>query len=256
MKHLLIIIALFFSCFAADPWSGKCVGVSDGDTISVMNGTTSVKIRIHGVDCPEAHQDFGNKAKQFTSSLCFGEAVTVTPSDTDRYGRTVGKVTVGEKDVGTELLKAGLAWHYIQYDKSPEYAAAEATAKERKFGLWSMPNPVPPWNFRRSGGDLKPTSSDVYVTKSGSKYHVSGCRYLSKNAIPIALAAARDGYSPCSACIEQAVESRKVQAVTKEATVKPGDQPAVDGGRCQATTKKGEQCKRAAEPGRSYCWQH
>lgn len=29
-----------------------------------------------------------------------------------------------------------------------------------------------------------------------------------------------------------------------------------DSGRCQATTKKGTQCKRAAKPGSMYCWQH
>jgi hypothetical protein len=27
-------------------------------------------------------------------------------------------------------------------------------------------------------------------------------------------------------------------------------------GRCQAKTQKGIQCKRNAEPGRIYCWQH
>jgi hypothetical protein len=28
------------------------------------------------------------------------------------------------------------------------------------------------------------------------------------------------------------------------------------GGRCQATTRKGTQCKRSAKSGSSYCWQH
>jgi hypothetical protein len=28
------------------------------------------------------------------------------------------------------------------------------------------------------------------------------------------------------------------------------------GGRCQATTRKGSQCKRSAKSGSSYCWQH
>lgn len=30
----------------------------------------------------------------------------------------------------------------------------------------------------------------------------------------------------------------------------------IDGGRCQATTKKGTQCKRNAAEGSDYCWQH
>lgn len=32
--------------------------------------------------------------------------------------------------------------------------------------------------------------------------------------------------------------------------------PSSDNGRCQATTKKGVQCKRSASAGSSYCWQH
>jgi len=48
------------------------------------------RIRLHGIDCPEKRQAFGNRAKQFTSKLVFGETVTVQPVDRDRYGRTVG----------------------------------------------------------------------------------------------------------------------------------------------------------------------
>lgn len=40
----------------------------------------------------------------------------------------------------------------------------------------------------------------VYITKTGSKYHSAGCRYLSKSSIPISLSDAKDSYSPCSVC--------------------------------------------------------
>lgn len=40
----------------------------------------------------------------------------------------------------------------------------------------------------------------VYVTKSGNKYHLAGCRYLSKSATPLALSDAAIRYSPCSVC--------------------------------------------------------
>ncbi|MGE5585802.1 MAG: stalk domain-containing protein [Bacillota bacterium] len=41
----------------------------------------------------------------------------------------------------------------------------------------------------------------VYITKTGSKYHRLGCRYLSKSCIPISLEDAKArGYSPCSVC--------------------------------------------------------
>ncbi|WP_422930859.1 thermonuclease family protein [Singulisphaera sp. PoT] len=48
-----------------------------------------VKIRLQEVDSPETGQDFGSRAKQAASDLAFGQAVTILPRDTDRYGRTV-----------------------------------------------------------------------------------------------------------------------------------------------------------------------
>ncbi len=58
-------------------WSGKCVGVLDGDTILVMQGREETKIRLYGIDCPEMGQDFGAKARRFTGKMAFGKTVTV-----------------------------------------------------------------------------------------------------------------------------------------------------------------------------------
>jgi len=44
-------------------------------------------------------------------------------------------------------------------------------------------------------------NTTVYVTKTGSKYHTAGCRYLKKSKIETTLGAALDsGYEPCSVC--------------------------------------------------------
>ena len=41
----------------------------------------------------------------------------------------------------------------------------------------------------------------VYITKTGSKYHRAGCRYLSKSSIPISLDDAKAaGYEPWGVC--------------------------------------------------------
>jgi hypothetical protein len=37
----------------------------------------------------------------------------------------------------------------------------------------------------------------VYITRTGSKYHSDGCRYLSRSCIPISLSEAKaEGYEP------------------------------------------------------------
>ncbi len=43
-------------------------------------------------------------------------------------------------------------------------------------------------------------SITVYITRTGSKYHRNGCRYLSKSKIPITLSDAKQHYGPCSVC--------------------------------------------------------
>jgi endonuclease YncB( thermonuclease family) len=152
-KLLPIIVFLLISTVALSQSiiTGKVVGIADGDTFAILTeGNKQVKIRFYGIDCPESGQDFGNKAKQFTSSLAFSKTVSIQTKDIDRYGRTIGIVTLPDSTIlNEELLKAGLAWHYKYYDKSEKYAALENAAKAKKVGIWSMINQIAPWEFRR-----------------------------------------------------------------------------------------------------------
>src|SRR5690606_29973366 len=77
--------------------SAKVIGVSDGDTITVLlEGNVQKKLRLAEVDCPESGQAFGKNAKQFTSDEVFGKEITFVQTDTDRYGRTIAKVYYDE----------------------------------------------------------------------------------------------------------------------------------------------------------------
>jgi endonuclease YncB( thermonuclease family) len=85
-----------------------------------------VKIRLHGIDCPEGGQAFGRKAKQFTSSQCYGKIIQYREVDTDRYGRTVATVYLDDgRELNLEILKAGYAWHYKRYSDRQDYTDAE-----------------------------------------------------------------------------------------------------------------------------------
>ena len=108
---LLIILSLAMGCEADD--TGKVVGVSDGDTLTVLNDRTPVKIRLHGIDAPETGQDFGSRAKQAASDLAFGKAVTWRTHDIDRYGRTVAEVILPDgRSLNREMVGQGAAWWY------------------------------------------------------------------------------------------------------------------------------------------------
>lgn len=129
---------------------GKVVRISDGDTVTVLMNNQQYKIRLNGIDAPEHSQPFGSKSREYLRDMINQKTVTVTVQGKDRYGRYLGVISTPEiKDVNAEMLKAGCAWHYKQYNKSPNYASYETSAKASKKGLWSEPNPTPPWVFRR-----------------------------------------------------------------------------------------------------------
>jgi micrococcal nuclease len=138
---------------AAEPtFSGEVVRVSDGDTISVMHNQMPEKIRLNGIDAPEKNQAFGMKAKQYASSLCFGKAVTVLTHGHDRYGRTIGDITLPDgRNLNVEMVKAGMAWWYFKYaPNDTNLAHLEQDARKKRFGLWQDPHPIAPWDWRHS----------------------------------------------------------------------------------------------------------
>jgi micrococcal nuclease len=148
---LIVVFLLNLPCLSW-AWSGKVVGVADGDTITVLRDKEKVKIRLYGIDTPERGQAFSKKAKQFTSKLVYGKVVEVHRMDTDRYGRTVALVSVDKQLLNKELVKAGLAWVYDRYCSEPiceSWRIFQLRARMDKRGLWSDPERIPPWEFRR-----------------------------------------------------------------------------------------------------------
>ncbi|HEX7723882.1 MAG TPA: thermonuclease family protein [Pyrinomonadaceae bacterium] len=136
--------------------TGRVVRIADGDTVTVLDGTnTQHRIRLQGIDAPESHQAFGTKSKKNLSDMIFDKDVTVVYDKTDQYGRLVGKILLNGKDVNLEQVKAGMAWHYKEYEReqSPEdrelYARAEEEARSSRRGLWDDANPTEPGEFRR-----------------------------------------------------------------------------------------------------------
>jgi micrococcal nuclease len=150
LRHCFIIFVLcFFQC-EQPHYAGKVVGISDGDTFTMLNKNhTQLRIRLYGIDAPEKRQPFGKDAKKFLSDLIFEKNVSVQEIETDRYGRTIAIVKLGDRIINEEILKAGLAWHYTQYDDNPLWDALEASAQVKRKGLWAQDHPTAPWHFRK-----------------------------------------------------------------------------------------------------------
>ena len=134
---------------SARPLSGTVVAVHDGDTISVRALDATTRVRLYGIDCPEYRQPFSARARQFTSTMVFKREVTVRPEGTDQYDRLLGRVFVDGVELNEALVRNGLAWHYEIRVSDRALAEAERYARAAKVGIWSQPNPVPPWQWRR-----------------------------------------------------------------------------------------------------------
>jgi len=160
IRKILAAVLFALSCQVAlaNELQGRIVGVSDGDTITVLDAKNQQhKVRLAGIDAPEKSQAFGQASKKQLSELVFGKAVVVEWQKLDRYGRVVGKVLLDGFDVCLEQIRKGMAWHYKKYagDQSAgdrqTYAAIEAEAREARLGLWIDESPEPPWDYRHRG---------------------------------------------------------------------------------------------------------
>lgn len=220
MRKIIVLILLFAVCMLSGAaWSetsiGKCVRVYEGDTIAVIRDDEEIDVRFDAVDCPEKTQEFFEESTRFTSNLLLGHEVLLDIKNQDRYGRYIARVKIGYRDVSLELVKAGMAWHFKRFSNDEKLAAAEEEARAKKIGIWSLANPIPPWDFRQAffnrmmppynvSEDLpseKNKNPMVFINKTGECYHRESCPTLKDGKASIMLdEAIQHGYLPCRTC--------------------------------------------------------
>jgi len=84
--------------------TGKVTRVPDGDTIKIKGGPW---VRLEGVMAPEKNRRGFDHAKGILINLVKNKTVHYKPVATDRYGRTVATVKVGQKVVNAVMKRAG-----------------------------------------------------------------------------------------------------------------------------------------------------
>jgi endonuclease YncB( thermonuclease family) len=155
----LIAAAILSSHVAAAEWiiRGRVIGIADGDTLTVLDGEDAQhRIRVAGIDAPERKQPFGTASKETLSRLIFDRRVEARCHKRDRFGRDVCNVYEGLRDIGLEQVRAGMAWHFKEYQHEQSsaerqtYAAAEDAARAARRGLWSEPHAMPPREWRKA----------------------------------------------------------------------------------------------------------
>lgn len=170
--YFLLFIFLFFpfkhiSAQESEIITGRVVAVYDGDTVTVLTPLKEeIKIRLAEIDAPEKNQPFGQKSKQMLSDLVFDKEVIVLKQDTDRYGRTVGKIFI---NANHRMVEQGGAWAYRQYLEDVNLLNVEQQARENQTGLWALQTDqvIPPWEWRKGARDKAEQKKSASVIVPG-----------------------------------------------------------------------------------------
>ena len=175
----LLIIAITTSCNTNEETLYKVIKVKDGDTIELLSPDhQNITVRLAEIDCPEKSQAYGQAAKKFTASLCFGKMVKMIGSQQDQYGRTVAKIELGDgRTLNYELVKNGYAWQYRAYSKDMALALMEQHAREQHLGLWQDANPTPPWSYRKEEKQHRTDTGGVGFKKLKRHYKKRRAKY-------------------------------------------------------------------------------
>ncbi len=139
--------------------SGKIIGVSSGDTLTILVEATPTVVRLAGVDAPELDQPYGNHAKRILTSRFAGKVATVAVDSRDKNGVAIGEIKVGKQNIGLQMLRAGMAWHHRDEKDTTQLAKAEAAARKSKRGLWRDASAIAPWRWRDKSAE--PETNEV-----------------------------------------------------------------------------------------------
>jgi len=227
-------------CRAVEPpTQGKLESVADGDTIRVIADGESYRVRLIGVDSPEAYPSerldkdsersgkdtealiaLGKRSTEFTRALLPKSALVRLEYDPanaaqghrDKYKRLLAYVWTASEEgkpllVNAEIIRQGFGNAMTQYPYDRErqelLLKLQREAKEAKRGLWGDEG-------KPAAQTPAPAEKSVLVgSKLSKKYHRPECRWAQKigadNRVEFkdAAEAKAAGYSPCKVCKPQ-----------------------------------------------------
>lgn len=191
MRHtpavVLCLLALLTSPAACtrvadNKFTGRVIGISDGETIRVLVNKQQLTVRLHGIDAPEAKQSFGNRSRLALAEMILGRDVVVKDTSYDRYERTLGTIMLGSSNINARMIEDGWAWHYKTFSNDKQLAELEKKAQKAKRGLWADADPLPPWEFRarekKANGE---PSFNFWLNTSSNVRHNENCEHFKKS---------------------------------------------------------------------------
>jgi micrococcal nuclease len=159
MRLIVSLFISFLSSFSIAyakvdeaPVSVRVTKVIDGDTFDVTFKDSTFRVRLFGIDAPERGQEFYAESKETLAELTLSKQVELLIKGKDKYGRTIATIVRNSDtlNVNREMVKRGMAWHFVQYSDDLELAKLQSDAQQHERGLWSLYHYTAPWDFRKN----------------------------------------------------------------------------------------------------------
>jgi len=146
---LVLALVLVSPALALAEFVARVLIVHEGDRLTIYHQSRKDMVYLRGVDCPELKQPYGKQAKHATAAYVANREVIVRDMKRDRQGRMSADILLPDgRQIAHELVKEGLAW--VQPEGAGDQALKdmEELARAAGTGLWSEPNPIPPWKWK------------------------------------------------------------------------------------------------------------
>lgn len=140
---LVVLGAILVPAYAGDSLYGKVTEVKEATLVTLSYGDGAYDIRIVGIEAPKAGEARAEEARQWVSNLLLGKNARMRLHHRAENGEMVCRLftddpVIGIKEVGVEMVRAGLARRQTSYDeKYGELSAAENEARAAQRGIWA-----------------------------------------------------------------------------------------------------------------------
>jgi len=140
---LMVLGTALVPAYAGDSLYGRVTAVKEATLVTLDYGSGTYDIRIVGVDAPKAGEAQAGEARKFVSDLLLGKNARMRLHRGSPDGEMICRLftddpVIGIKEVGVELVRAGLARRQPGYDeKYGELSAAENEARTAGRGVWA-----------------------------------------------------------------------------------------------------------------------
>jgi micrococcal nuclease len=142
--------------------------IIDGDTVEIESPdmpTVRTKVRLIGVDAPEANSYWADAATRYVDARADEKSVTIRLEPTrtrDRYGRLLAYVYLSDREsLNLALVRDGQAYadRRFRHTMASQFEQAENAARKKGTGLWKdvreqqMPEWRQRWLTERAAGE-------------------------------------------------------------------------------------------------------